>query len=147
MKEVDARGLSCPEPLMLTANALKGATEAVKVLVTEPHQKMNVEKFAKDHGKTPTSTEKDGYFEVVIEQRHEKKELKLVVTFHTTADAKAMEKACKEQNVPGRIIPVPRTISAGCGLAWCAALEEREEIAAMMKKAGIEEEDMHECMV
>ena len=29
MKEVDARGLSCPEPLMLTANALKGATEAV----------------------------------------------------------------------------------------------------------------------
>ena len=67
MKEVDARGLSCPEPLMLTANALKGATEAVKVLVTEPHQKMNVEKFAKDHGKTPTSTKKDGYFEVVIE--------------------------------------------------------------------------------
>ena len=25
MKEVDARGLSCPEPLMLTAEALKGA--------------------------------------------------------------------------------------------------------------------------
>ena len=67
MKEVDARGLSCPEPLMLTAEALKGATVPVKVLVTEPHQKMNVEKFAKDHGKTPTSEEKDGYFEVVIE--------------------------------------------------------------------------------
>ena len=67
MKEVDARGLSCPEPLMRTAEALKGATEPVKVLVTEPHQKMNVEKFAKGHGKTPTSEEKDGYFEVVIE--------------------------------------------------------------------------------
>ena len=67
MKEVDARGLSCPEPLMLTAEALKGATEPVKVLVTEPHQKMNVEKFAKAHGKPPTSEEKDGYFEVVIE--------------------------------------------------------------------------------
>lgn len=67
MKEVDARGLSCPEPLMLTAEALKGAKEAVKILVTEPHQKMNVEKYAKDHGKKPTSTEKDGYFEVVIE--------------------------------------------------------------------------------
>ena len=37
-----------------------------------------------------------------------KKELKLVVTFHTTADAMAMEKACKENNTPGRIIPVPR---------------------------------------
>ena len=76
-----------------------------------------------------------------------KKELRLVVTFHTTADAMAMEKACKEYQAPGRIIPVPRTISAGCGLSWCAALEDREEIVAMMRKAGIEEEDMHECMV
>ena len=76
-----------------------------------------------------------------------KKELKLVVTFHTTADAMAMEKACKEYQVPGRIIPVPRAISAGCGLSWCAALEEREQIVVMMRKAGIEEEEMHECMV
>ena len=73
-----------------------------------------------------------------------KKELKLVVTFHTTADAMAMEKACKEQNVPGRIIPVPRAISAGCGLSWCADLEDREQIVSMMKETGIEEEAMHE---
>ena len=67
MKEVDARGLSCPEPLMLTAEALKGASGPVKVLVTEPHQKMNVEKYAKGQGKKSVSTEKDGYYEVVIE--------------------------------------------------------------------------------
>ena len=76
-----------------------------------------------------------------------KKELKLVVTFHTTADAMAMEKACKEQEVPGRIIPVPREISAGCGLSWCAGLSDREQIMAMMKKTGIEEEEIHECLV
>ena len=76
-----------------------------------------------------------------------KKELKLVVTFHTTADAMAMEKVCKENNVPGRIIPVPRAISAGCGFSWCAELSDREQIAEMMRKSGIEEEDMHECMV
>ena len=76
-----------------------------------------------------------------------KKELRLVVTFHTTADAMAMEKACKEHNVPGRIIPVPRAISAGCGLAWCAELTDKDAVSAMMKQAGIEEEDMHECMV
>lgn len=76
-----------------------------------------------------------------------KKELKLVVTFHTTADAMAMEKACKQYQVPGRIIPVPRAISAGCGLSWCADLEDREQIAGMMRTAGIEEEEMHECMV
>lgn len=76
-----------------------------------------------------------------------KKELRLVVTFHTTADAMAMEKACKEQDVPGRIIPVPRAISTGCGLSWCAELSDREQIVAMMKRAGIEEEEIHECMV
>ena len=76
-----------------------------------------------------------------------KKELKLVVTFYTTADAMAMEKACKEHQVPGRIIPVPRAISAGCGLSWCADLSDREAIVSMMKEAGIEEEEIHECMV
>lgn len=76
-----------------------------------------------------------------------KKELKLVVTFHTTADAMAMEKACKEREVPGRIIPVPRAISAGCGLSWCAEISDREKVVSMMKTVGIEEEEIHECMV
>lgn len=76
-----------------------------------------------------------------------KKELKLIVTFHTTADAMAMEKCCKEHRVSGRLIPVPREISAGCGLAWCTELEEREKVQETMKKVGIEEEDIHECMV
>ena len=67
MKEVDARGLSCPEPLMLTAEALKGASEPVKVLVTEPHQRMNVEKYAKDHGRKAVSEETEDGFAVVIE--------------------------------------------------------------------------------
>jgi len=76
-----------------------------------------------------------------------KKELKLVVTFHTTADAMAMEKACKENQVAGRMIPVPRVISAGCGLSWCAGLDERQELLAVMKKVGIEKENIHECLV
>ena len=55
MYEVDARGLSCPEPVMLTAAALKKHKgESVKVLVSEPHTRMNVEKYAKSQGKTAT---------------------------------------------------------------------------------------------
>ena len=75
------------------------------------------------------------------------KELKLIITFHTTADAMAMEKACKEANAPGRLIPVPRLISSGCGLSWCADLSERELLLEVMKKVGLKEEDIHECMV
>ncbi|MCI9166841.1 MAG: sulfurtransferase TusA family protein [Dorea sp.] len=67
MKEVDARGLSCPEPIMLTAEALKSGNGPVKVLVSEPHQKTNVEKLAKDRGKKTKTKEIDTGFEIVIE--------------------------------------------------------------------------------
>ena len=62
-----------------------------------------------------------------------KKELKIVVTFHTTADAMAMEKICKEKGIPGRLIPVPRILSAGCGLAWAAPPEDKE----LIEKTGL----------
>ena len=76
-----------------------------------------------------------------------KKELKLVVTFHTTADAMAMEKECKKVGAQGRMIPVPRSISAGCGLSWAAPLEAVEQIKHVMQEKGIEREELHECMV
>ena len=67
MKEVDARGLSCPEPLMMTADALKQEKGPVKVLVSEPHQKTNIQKYAKDHGRKTTVKEVGSEFEIVIE--------------------------------------------------------------------------------
>ncbi len=44
-----------------------------------------------------------------------KKELKIVVTFHTTADAMAMERICKEKGISGRLIPVPGFCPQGVG--------------------------------
>ena len=67
MIDVDARGLSCPEPIMLTAQAIKKANGPVKVLVSEPHQKTNVEKLAKDKGKKVTVKEVGSEFELIIE--------------------------------------------------------------------------------
>lgn len=67
MKELDVRGLSCPEPVMLTEEALKSEKGPIRVLVTEPHQKMNIEKYAKDHGRKATSVETDDGFAVMIE--------------------------------------------------------------------------------
>ena len=48
------------------------------------------------------------------------KERRLIVAFHTTHDAMAFEDFCVARGVPGRLIPLPRQISAGCGLAWSA---------------------------
>ncbi len=57
---------------------------------------------------------------------------KCVVTFRTTTGAMAMERDCKESGVPGRLIPVPRTITAGCGMCWAAPRESREAVEELV---------------
>ena len=42
----------------------------------------------------------------------------IVLSFRTTLEAMEWEKRCNARQVPGRLIPLPREISAGCGLAW-----------------------------
>jgi len=41
-----------------------------------------------------------------------------VLTFHTTDAAMEMEAFCRDSGIPGRLTPVPRQLSAGCGIAW-----------------------------
>ncbi len=75
------------------------------------------------------------------------KQLKLIVTFHTTTSAMAMEKICMEKNIPGRLIPVPGDISTGCGISWCAPVEARDLIELTAKAANIEIDGYYEFLV
>ena len=75
------------------------------------------------------------------------RQLKLVVTFHTTTSAMAMEKHCMQKGIPGRLIPVPRDITAGCGMAWCAPIGARNAIEFTAKAARIETAGYYEIMV
>ena len=42
------------------------------------------------------------------------------------------------------MIPVPRELSAGCGLAWCAAPEKKEELQELAEKQSLLYEEMTE---
>lgn len=42
----------------------------------------------------------------------------LILSFFTTADAIAFEQYAKETKLSGRLIPIPRELSAGCGMAF-----------------------------
>ncbi len=75
------------------------------------------------------------------------KELKYLVTFHTTTGAMAMEKYCKQQQLPGRLIPVPRQISAGCGMAWAAPPESREVIHSMLIEQKMDVDGEYEIWI
>ncbi len=68
---------------------------------------------------------------------------KVIVTFPNTTTALAMEAACKAGGVPGRIIPVPNRISAGCGFAWCAEGEERQRISAFLQSEALVYSELH----
>ena len=54
---VDARGLSCPQPVVLTMEALKQNAEAYEILVDNQTALNNVSRFAKNAGKTVSVTE------------------------------------------------------------------------------------------
>lgn len=75
-----------------------------------------------------------------------KKAPTLVITFATTTRAMKMETCCKEQGGPGRMIPVPGEISAGCGLAWSARPEDREALVLLMEQNTLEAEGIYEIM-
>lgn len=68
MKTVDARGLSCPEPVMLTEEAVNAGEFPVKILVSEPHQKSNIENYVGSLGYKTTATAVGSEFEIVIEK-------------------------------------------------------------------------------
>ncbi len=57
--EVDARGLSCPQPVMLTKKALEEQNGHAVVLVDDPMVLENVRRFAERKG-LPVSVEEKG---------------------------------------------------------------------------------------
>ena len=75
------------------------------------------------------------------------KQLRLIVTFNTTTGAMAMEKACKSENILGRLIPVPRQISAGCGLSWLCNKEDRQKIESIISDKNLDINNIHEIMM
>ena len=65
---------------------------------------------------------------------------KVVVTFETTTDAIVFESESKADPaaLPGRLIPVPRSITAGCGMCWAAPREAREAVEALVIKEHLD---------
>ena len=75
------------------------------------------------------------------------KSLQSVLTFYTTTAAMAMERACNAQALPGRLIPVPREIASGRGMAWCSLPENQAELEQLAKVEGIEIAGSYQMML
>lgn len=67
MNEIDARGYSCPEPVLMTKTALKGGVP-LKVLVDSMTPVQNITRFAVNAGYKASHKAMGEDFEVLIEK-------------------------------------------------------------------------------
>jgi hypothetical protein len=75
------------------------------------------------------------------------KTLKTVISFYTTADAMETEAVFKSAGIKGRFIPVPRVMSAGCGIAWAMSIEDYKNIPNDVKRDLPEAEQIKEILI
>ena len=75
------------------------------------------------------------------------KKLSLIFSFNKTVDAMAVEDYCLKNSVPGRLIPLPKEISAGCGLAWKCDVSLKDEMKKIISDLKIEFDKMTEIVL
>ncbi|GAB6280353.1 MAG: DUF3343 domain-containing protein [Thermovirga sp.] len=61
-----------------------------------------------------------------------------IATFETTHMAILFEKTCKKAGLSVRIVPVPRNISASCGLACRFSLQDESRVRKLASDNSIE---------
>ena len=76
----------------------------------------------------------------------EKRE-RFVVTFPPSPGAMAMERACRDAGLPGRLIPVPRSITAGCGMCWSAPPDAREDLEALVVREKLDVDGLYTVLL
>ena len=68
MERVDARGLSCPEPVILTRRAIQKGANEIEVLVDNVTSKENVTRSAEYAGFKVSVAEKDGEYTMTLKK-------------------------------------------------------------------------------
>ena len=67
MTTVDARGYSCPQPVLMTKTAIDRSGLPVKVLVDDMTPVQNITRFAVNSGYKVSTKELDGEYEITVE--------------------------------------------------------------------------------
>ncbi len=60
------------------------------------------------------------------------------VTYYTYSEAISTEYVCKNKKVKGKLVSVPRELSAGCGIAFETNIDNFDKIKKILIENGIE---------
>ena len=66
MKHLDARGLSCPEPVIMIHKAMMGKEDRYEMVVDNPTSKENVTRYAQHQGYQVAVIEQGGEYTLVM---------------------------------------------------------------------------------
>ena len=64
MTQLDARGLSCPEPVIMIRKAMAGKEPRYEMVVDNPVSRENVTRYAEHQGYRVTVTEEQGEYKL-----------------------------------------------------------------------------------
>jgi len=100
MKTVDARGLSCPRPVIETKKALEEIGRgSITVIVDRPEASENVQRFARSQGCKVKVSQKEGIFRIAISKaqpmKDEAKKLDIVILITGDQFGTGDEKPCR----------------------------------------------------
>lgn len=65
---IDARGLSCPEPVIMIQKAMASKEEQYVIVVDNPTSRENVTRYAEHQGYKVSYTEADGEYTLSIQK-------------------------------------------------------------------------------
>ena len=68
MKQLDARGLSCPEPVIMIRKAMMSKDAAYEMVVDNPTSKENVTRYAEHQGYKVTVKEQSGEYTLTMKK-------------------------------------------------------------------------------
>lgn len=68
MKLLDARGLSCPEPVIMLRNAMKSGEAAYRIVVDDHAARENVTRYAQHMGYQVDMTQKNDEYTLVMKR-------------------------------------------------------------------------------
>lgn len=66
MKTLDARGLSCPEPVVMIRKAMESKENSYQIVVDNPTAKENVSRYAEHQGYTVAVSEANDEYTLTI---------------------------------------------------------------------------------
>ena len=67
-----------------------------------------------------------------------------IITFASVAYAMQFEKTMNKNNIPVKLIPVPRTISASCGMCGRMNVENKEQVLNVCKENNVQYENIYD---